>query len=86
MQELREILTALWPLQKPNPDWGFGVFLNVEDADEMKELTEGQHVKLAEPPELVVEDAVLHKIKVDDGRVFWFAEIGEEDAIQVLAT
>lgn len=77
-------MTALWPLEKPNPAWGFGVFLNVVDADEMKGLTEGEHVKLAELPELMVEDAIVHKVKAEGGRVFWFAEIGDEEATKVI--
>jgi hypothetical protein len=79
---MRTIETALWPLEKPTPQMGIGVFLGEEHAPPLADLTEGERVLLVEPNELCAEAAV-HKIELD-GRTVWFGEIGDPDAIQVI--
>ena len=79
---MRTIEAALWPLEKPAAQWGFGVFLDEEHAPELAGLTEGERVLVIEPNELQAE-GVVHRIEAG-GRWFWFAEIGSQDAIQVI--
>lgn len=79
---MRTIETALWPLEKPTPDVGEGVFLGEERAPALAGLTEGERVLLVEPNELQAE-ATVRMIAVG-GRRWWFAEIGDPDAIQVI--
>lgn len=79
---MRTIETALWPLEKPAIDVGLGVFLDREDAPALAGLTEGERVLLVEPNELQAE-AVVRMIEIG-GRIFWFGEIGDESAIQII--
>lgn len=79
---MRTIETALWPLEKPSPNVGLGVFLGAVHAPALADLCEGERVLLVEPNELQAE-ATVRKVEVD-GRTFWFGEIGDRDAIQVI--
>lgn len=79
---MRTIETALWPLEKPAEHVGLGVFLGEEQAPALADLYEGERVLLVEPNELQAEGTV-RKIAVGR-RIFWFGEIGDRDAIQVI--
>lgn len=79
---MRTIETALWPLEKPTEHIGLGVFLGEEQAPALVGLYEEERVLLVEPNELQAEGTV-RKIAVG-GRIFWFGEIGNRDAIQVI--
>ena len=77
------IVTALWPLEElPAVGIGWGVFLGLEDAPELADLTEGERVLLVEPNELQA-DATVHLVDVNERRA-WFGEIGNRDAIRVM--
>ena len=58
------------------------VYLNVADAPELAGLNEGERVLLVEPNELEAE-GVARLIEID-GRRYWYAEIGNHDAIRVI--
>ena len=79
---MRTVETALWPLEKPAANVGFGVFLGEAQTPGLAGLTEGERVLLVEPNELRAEGTV-RKITVD-GRQWWFAEIADPDAIEVI--
>ena len=79
---MRTIETVLWPLEKPVAHVGLGVFLGEENAPALTDLTEGEHVLLVEPNELQAE-GTARKIEMGE-RTFWFGEIGDPDAIQVI--
>jgi hypothetical protein len=79
---MRVIETALWPLEKPADELGLGVFLDEESAAALAGLMEGERVLLVEPNELQAE-AVARLVEIG-GRRFWFGEIGDECAIQVI--
>ena len=79
---MRTIETALWPLEKPGRDMGLGVFLGEAHSPALANLVEGERVLLVEPNELQAE-ATLRKVELD-GRTFWFGEIGDRDAMQVI--
>jgi hypothetical protein len=79
---MRTIETALWPLEKPVADMSVGVFLGETHASGLAGLTEGERVLLVEPNELRAEGTV-RQITVD-GRQWWFAEIADPDAIEVI--
>ena len=79
---MRTIETTLWPLEKPATDVGVGVFLGEAQTPGLAELAEGERVLLVEPNELRAEGTV-RKITVD-GRQWWFAEISDPDAIEVI--
>lgn len=70
IRAMREIITGLWPLQQPSPDMGLGVFLDVESAPAMAGLTEGEHVKLVEPPELEVRMPFFTGLRQNPGSCF----------------
>lgn len=79
---MRTIETSLWPLEKSLPGVGVGVFLDMETAPALAGLIEGERALLVEPNELQAE-AVARLIEIN-GRRFWFGEIGDERAIQVI--
>ncbi len=79
---MRTIETSLWLLEKPAADVGVGVFLGEAQSPGLADLTEGERVLLVEPNELRAEGAV-RKITVG-GRQWWFAEIADPDAIEVI--
>jgi hypothetical protein len=79
---MRTIETALWPLEESAEDVGVGVFLGEESAPTVADLAEGERVLLVEANELQVE-GIARKIKMN-GRRWWFGEIGDPDAIQVI--
>lgn len=79
---MRTVETALWPLERPEARIGLGVFLGEERALELAGLSEGERVVLVEPNELQAE-AIVRLVEVS-GRRFWFGEIGDPEAIQVI--
>ena len=79
---MRTIETAMWPLEKPVVDVGVGVFLGETRTPGLADLIEGERVLLLEPNELRAEGTV-RKIEVG-GRQWWFAEIADPDAIEVI--
>jgi hypothetical protein len=79
---MRTIETALWPLEKPAADVGVGVFLGEAQTPGLADLIEDECVLLVEPNELRAEGTV-RRIEVS-GRQWWFAEIADPDAIEVI--
>lgn len=72
----------MWPLEKPAPDVGVGVFLGDVTLPSLADPVEGERVLLVEPNELQAE-CTLRRLELG-GRHVWFAEIGDPDAIQVI--
>ena len=80
---MRTIETTLWPLEEHREAGvGMSVYLNTADAPELAGLTEGERVLLVEPNEL--EAVGLARLIEIDGRRYWYAEIGSQDAIKVI--
>jgi hypothetical protein len=79
---VRTIETALWPLEKPTADVGVGVFLGDVHTSAPADLREGERVLLVEPNELQAE-AIVRMVELN-GRRWWFGDIGDPDAIQVI--
>lgn len=79
---MRTIEAALWPLEKPADPFGLGVYLGEEHAPDLDNLQDGERVMLVEPNELCAA-ATVHRLTLD-GRLVWFAEIGDREAIEVI--
>lgn len=83
---MRTVETTLWPLEKPAADVGVGVFLGAFlgalHTPGLTDLAEGERVLLVDPNELRAE-GTARKIEVG-GRQWWFAEIADPDAIEVI--
>lgn len=79
---MRTIEAALWPLKRPQAQLGVGVFLGEEYAPDLAGLADGERVVLIEPNELRAE-ATVRLIELS-GRKFWFGEIGDPAAIEVI--
>lgn len=79
---MRTIETALWPLERPTPDGGMGVFLGEVGSASLADLEEGECVLLVEPNELQAK-AVIRIIGLH-GLRWWFGDIGDAGAIHVI--
>lgn len=77
---MRTIETALWPPASPAANVGVGVFLGDVTLPPLADLVEGERVTLEEPSELQAK-ATSRVIELD-GRLVWFAEIDNPDAIE----
>lgn len=77
---MRTIETALWPPASPVADVGAGVLLGDVTLPPLADLFGGERVTLEEPNE--VQTKATPRVIELDGRLVWFAEIDNPDAIE----